>query len=93
MANRLDLSELPYEIQKQVLDKLDDEAFVAMHKVSETWKSMIVQYLNDKHSVKSKDWRWFCKHEPQVEKCSICLRKLRKKIESDEKDDAWYWWW
>ena len=92
MAKILGLSDAPYEIQKQVLDKLDEKDLVAMHKVSEAWKSMIVHYLNDKHSVKSKDWRWFCKHQPQVEKCSICLRKLRKKIESGDKDDVWYWW-
>ena len=92
MAKKLDLSEFPYEIQKQVLDKLDEKDFVAMHKVSTTWKSMIGEYLNDKHSVKSKDWRWFCKHQPQVEKCSICLGKLRKKIENSDNDDVWYWW-
>ena len=89
---KVDLSDFPYEIQKQVLDKLDEKDLKAMHEVSKTWKSMIVEYMNDKNSVKSKDWRWFCKHQPQVEKCSICLGKLRKKIENNERDDVWYWW-
>ena len=89
---KVDLSDFPYEIQKQVLSKLDEKDLIAMHEVSKSWKFMIVGYMNDKHSVKSKDWRWFCKHQPQIEKCSICLEKLRKKINSNEKDDVWYWW-
>ena len=88
----MELAELPYEIQKSILDLLDEKDLKKMYQVSKSWQLMIVEYLNDKHSIKSIDWKWFCRHQPQIERCSECLARSRNKIDTRGLADDWNWW-
>ena len=45
MKEKIDLSDVPFEIQKRVLDLLSEKDHVSMHRVSKSWQLMISQYL------------------------------------------------
>ena len=92
MSDQIEFTELPYEIQKRVLDRLGEKDLISMHRVSKSWKSLIVQYMDDKSSIKSTDWTWFCRHQPRIEQCSQCLMKLRNKNDKKGLADDWNWW-
>ena len=92
IKGQMELIDLPHEIQKHILDRLDEKDHVSMHRVSKSWRFMIVDYLNDKHSIKSTDWKWFCRHEPQIARCSECLAKIRNKTDAKGLENDWNWW-
>ena len=92
MNVQMELTDLPYEIQKCILDRLDEKDHISMHRVSKSWQFMIVEYLNEKHSIKSSDWKWFCRCEPQTERCSKCLARIRSRIDAKGLANDWNWW-
>ena len=69
MNDQMKLDETPYEIKKRILERLDEEDLKKIYQVSKSWQLMIVEYLNDKHSIKATDWKWFCRDQPQIEHC------------------------
>ena len=92
MSDHIELADFPYEIQKRILDLLDEKDFISMHRVSTSWQCMIARYLSDKNSIKATDWRWFCRHQPQIEQCSECLMKIRNKKDTKGLANDWNWW-
>ena len=91
-SETIDLVDLPYEIQKQIFDRLDEKDHVSMHRTSKSWQFMIEQYMNDKTSIKCADWKWFCRHFPQIPNCSECLAKMRTKTHTNGLSNDWKWW-
>ena len=47
MNKKTDLTDIPYELQERILDKLDQEDHISMHQVSKSWQFMIAQYLRN----------------------------------------------
>ena len=45
MEEKTELNDLPFEIQKNILDKLDDKDHVSINRVSKSWQFMISRYL------------------------------------------------
>ena len=45
MEGKIELKDLPFEIQKMLLNKLDDKDYVSMYLVSKSWRFMISRYL------------------------------------------------
>lgn len=87
-----DMSELPCELQWQILDYLDQKDHVSMHRTSSSWRNMLIRYLNNKDAIKFSDWRWFCRHFPQRPSCSECMAKLLSKIDDRQLAKDWNWW-
>ena len=92
MADHIEITDLPFEVQKGILDRLDEKDLISMHRVSKSWQSMIVRYMDDTSSIKATDWRWFCRHSPRIERCSECLKKIRNKNDIKDLADDWNWW-
>ena len=87
-----DMSELPCELQWQILDYLDQKDHVSMHRTSSSWRNMLIGYLNSKNTIKPTDWRWFCRHRPQKLSCTECRVKLQNKINDTQLANDWKWW-
>ena len=92
MSETIDICGLPCEIQKRVLDFLDEKDHVSMFRVSKSWRFMIVQYMNDKNSIKPKDWKWYCRHRPQIPHCSKCMARMLEKNGVKDLTNDWNWW-
>lgn len=92
MDKKIVLDECPYEIQKRILDLLDEKDHITIHRVSKSWRMMICQYMDDKTSIKAIDWKWFCKHTPQIMQCSQCLKQRRNKVDDRGLAEDWKWW-
>ena len=92
MNGQTEVIDLPYEIQKKILDQLKEKDLISMHRVSKSWQVMIGKYMSDKCSIKSKDWKWFCRHRPQKPHCSQCLERMRNKNDARGLADDWNWW-
>ena len=45
-----------------------------------------------KTSIKQADWKWYCRHRPQIAQCSECLAKQRNKKDERGLADDWNWW-
>lgn len=88
----IQLVDFPCEIQEKILDLLDQKDHVSMHRVSKSWKQMISDYLNKKDAIHPRDWKWFCKHEPQIKHCHRCLNKCRNKKDQRGLSNDWRWW-
>ena len=92
MNKQIEFLDLPYEIQQKILDQLDQKDHVSLYRVSKEWQFLMRQYLNDKNSIKSVDWKWYCRHRPQIPHCSRCLERLRNKNDSRGLANDWEWW-
>ena len=57
MNKQIEFLDLPYEIQQKILDQLDQKDHVSLYRVSKEWQFLMRQYLNDKNSIKSVDWK------------------------------------
>ena len=87
-----DMSELPCELQWQILDNLDEKDHISMHRTSSNWRNMLIRYLNNKNAIKGTDWRWFCRHHPQIPGCSECRIKLQDRNNDRQLAKDWNWW-
>ena len=87
-----DLADLPYELQVRILARLDQKDHVAIHRTSKRWRNLITRYLNDEGSIKLKDWRWYCRHNPGIPSCSSCLDKVRARKDNRNLGKDWKWW-
>ena len=92
MNKQIEFVDLPYEIQKKILDLLSQKDHVSLHRVSKAWKFLIGQYLDDQNSIKPADWKWFCRHQPQIPHCSKCLKQIRQKKDSKGLANDYKWW-
>ena len=92
MNEQIGLIDCPYEIQKRILDKLDEKDHISMYRVSKSWQIMIGQYMTDKNSIKSTDWKWFCRHKPQIAFCSKCKARIQNKKNANDEGNDWEWW-
>ena len=91
-ATMIDMSDLPVELQWQILDRLEQEDHMAMHQTSRSWRNMLIGYLSSKNAIRPADWRWFCRHCPQKTGCSECLIKLQNKVDKIHLAKDWNWW-
>lgn len=92
MNGKIEIIDLPYEIQKPILDLLDEKDLISMYRVSQSWRLMIRKYMIDKSSIKRTDWKWFCRHNPQIPHCSKCLERMRNKNDDRGLANDWNWW-
>ena len=88
----IDMSDLPVELQWQILNHLEQEDHMAMHQTSVSWRNMLIRYLNSKNAIRPADWRWFCHHLPQKPGCSGCLIKIQNKVDNRDLAKDWNWW-
>ena len=88
----MDITDCPYEIQERILKRLDSKDYVSINKVSKSWRLMICEFLDEQHSIKASDWKWYCGHDPKIVKCSQCLEKCRKRAAVRGLADDWKWW-
>ena len=86
------LQDLPFEVQLKILGHLGEKDLVSMHRVSTGWRSVICLYMEDVSIIKKVDWRWFCRHSPQVAQCTQCLLAIRSRDDIRGFADDWRWW-
>lgn len=92
MSQQMSLSNLPFELQKQILDHLDQADHMAMYQTSTAWQAMIKYYLSDVNKIRSADWRWYCRHHPQVAYCTECLNRMKSRNDVRGLARDWNWW-
>ena len=92
MEKEIQFVDFPFEIQEKILDLLDEKDHVSMHRVSKSWKQMISDYLNEKHTIHPRDWKWFCRHDPLKKHCHQCLNRCRSKNDPKGLANDWKWW-
>ena len=92
LPNSLGFLDLPYEIQIKILDRLNQNDHVALHRTSSRFQNMITRYLIDKDIVRGEDWKWFCRHDPKIPYCSRCLHLFRTKNDDKGLAQEWRWW-
>ena len=88
----MNMSNLPIEILSLILSKLSEADLKNLYNVSVFWKVLVRDYMNLKTLVAREDWRWYCRHTPQKEKCQVCFQRLRERQTSDCKNTDWEWW-
>ena len=47
MNGKISLNDLPFEIQKKIMDLLGEKDHVSMHRVSKSWQCMVSEYLRN----------------------------------------------
>ena len=86
------ISNMPIEIQHRILSNLSETDLKQLYCVSAFWRTLVRDYMNLKTLVPREDWRWYCRHTPQKERCQVCFKRLRERQNSEQKKTDWEWW-
>ena len=87
----MDISRLPTELQCKILDHLSERDLENSYAVSQEWREMVRLYQTHHSTIKEAEWRWYCRHQPQQPRCTVCLEKSRARYRHRSVSD-WDWW-
>ena len=87
----MDISELPLELQLRILTLLTEKDLQKAYQVSFEWQCMVRNFMEKYYLTPIDEWRWYCRHSPQLQRCSQCYERFLSRCK-DRIPPEWKWW-